>query len=366
MSVIVLGQRATVSRAVQDAVERTSEKAVTISSLGSLIEAIGALRPRCVLADAQIDLREATRILRARAETCGTPLIALVEQASDRALVPFLALGVDDVVRIHDGPGITRRVAALSSFDPAARTEVFQGRCLLAHEDPVRRSVLGRLLRQAGFDVHFAGNAQDLCRGDTDLSCKLVVVSDRMLPSGQMSDCPLLAHAIARGTPVVALVSAPNPAELRGVQLVREDAPADDLLFVINELLRPRALIDGRASRRLLFATACAFRPASEVDARIGLTYNLSREGLYVRTFDAPPRGTEVWLELRLPHSVRLCHLRADVIWARSLATGALGAAPPGFGVRLRPEDCPPLDHVAYLAHYAALLAQSSEPGRLV
>ena len=68
-------------------------------------------------------------------------------------------------------------------------------------------------------------------------------------------------------------------------------------MFVVNELLRPRELLESRASRRMLYATLTSFRAAGEFECRSGLTYNISREGLYVRTFDSPPDKSKVWLK---------------------------------------------------------------------
>jgi hypothetical protein len=93
----------------------------------------------------------------------------------------------------------------------------------------------------------------------------------------------------------------------------------------------------------------------------MGLTYNVSREGLYVRTFDVPSNKGIAWLELRPPGSSKAVHLRGDIMWTRTLATGARGAAPPGFGIRLAPEQCPPNDNHAYTERYDLLLNMVSD-----
>jgi hypothetical protein len=76
-----------------------------------------------------------------------------------------------------------------------------------------------------------------------------------------------------------------------------------------------------------------------------------------VRTFDAPPTKGQAWLELRPPGAARACHVRGDIMWTRTLATGARGAAPPGFGVRLSPEICPPADNAVYVEQYDRMLS---------
>jgi hypothetical protein len=86
-----------------------------------------------------------------------------------------------------------------------------------------------------------------------------------------------------------------------------------------------------------------------------GLTHNVSREGLFIRSLDAPKPGTAVWIELRAPESPHVVHLRGAVVWRRE--PGAIGATPFGFGMRLAPAGCPPEDHAVYVAGYDALNA---------
>jgi hypothetical protein len=96
----------------------------------------------------------------------------------------------------------------------------------------------------------------------------------------------------------------------------------------------------------------CAFRVAGEASASIGLTYNISREGMYVRSFDVPPQSSRLWIELCAPGTRQVCHLRGRMMWSRTLSTGARGAVPPGFGVRLELDQCPPEDRDLYVAGY--------------
>jgi uncharacterized protein (TIGR02266 family) len=130
-------------------------------------------------------------------------------------------------------------------------------------------------------------------------------------------------------------------------------APPDHLLFLANELLRP-GVKDLRASERVLFGAICAFRPAGAMEPVHGLSYNLSREGLYVRTLDPPSRGTSLWLEMRPPHSRDAVHLRGTVAWSKGLDRPG-GVVPPGFGIRLEQDRCPSADLCAYRDGYDAL-----------
>ncbi|MDB4972395.1 MAG: hypothetical protein JWN48_736 [Myxococcaceae bacterium] len=360
MTVLVVGQRlGDRERSVREALTRASVEVVFIPSIQLLRESLETYPTRCVLADSPHDVRDIARVLRSNASCFGVPLIALAEHISDRIMLELHAIGADDVVAIHDLGGLTRRLAALASFDPKARTALFQGSCLLAHGDPHRRQLFGRVLRQAGFDVSFAGSMQEALAVAERSPPKVLVVSNTLPPEGGRQALARLSEHWVGDMPAVLLASGRQSGSMspHGWTVVPEEAPPDDLLFVVNELLRPRELLESRASRRLLYATLVSFRAAGELESRLGLTYNISREGLYVRTFDAPPTKGQAWLELRPPGAARACHVRGDIMWTRTLATGARGAAPPGFGVRLSAELCPPQDNAYYVEQYDRMLA---------
>jgi CheY-like chemotaxis protein len=364
MTVLVVGHRlGSRERGIRDAIERAADDAIFMSSFSSLAEVIATETPRCVVADSLSEIRDINRVLRGNASCFGVPLIAMSDQISDRVMLELHALGADDVVAMHELGGLTRRLAALSTFDPAARTALFQGSCLLAHPDPYRRQVFGRVLRQAGFDVSFAASGDEALGVAERSPPKVLVVSDTLPPGGGRRALARLSEDWVGPMPAVLLTTGRQSGSLTQHQwpVVPEDAPPDDLLFVVNELLRPRELLESRASRRLLYATMCSFRAAGEIEVRMGLTYNVSREGLYVRTFDVPSNKGIAWLELRPPGSSKAVHLRGDIMWTRTLATGARGAAPPGFGIRLAPEQCPPNDNHAYTERYDLLLNMVSD-----
>jgi len=364
MTVLVVGDRlGSRERGIRDAIERAADDAIFMSTTNSLAEVLASETPRCVVADSLSEVREINRVLRGNAACFGVPLIVMSDQISDRVMLEKHALGADDVVAMHELGGLTRRLAALSTFDPTARTALFQGSCLLAHPDQYRRQVFGRVLRQAGFDVSFAASGDEALGVAERSPPKVLVVSDTLPPGGGRRALSRLSEDWVGPMPAVLLTTGRQSGSLTHHQwpIVPEDAPPDDLLFVVNELLRPRELLESRASRRLLYATMCSFRAAGDIEVRMGLTYNVSREGLYVRTFDVPNTKGVAWLELRPPGSTKACHLRGEIMWTRTLATGARGAAPPGFGVRLLPDQCPPLDNAAYIERYDLLLGMMSD-----
>lgn len=291
--------------------------------------------------------------LRGRASLFGVPVVVFVPVASDGAFNEAHALGADDALIETEFGGVTRRLANLEGFDPRVRPPADRGKAFVAHPDDKRRRILGRILRMSGMDVSFAADGDELAglaqRGDD----ALYVVSADLPPAG-----PHGVIAARPEVPMIVLAPERAKAELRAelggyrVALGSEGAPPDHLLFLANELLRPE-VSNVRASTRILHGAICAFRPAGSLEPVYGLTYNISREGLYVRTLDPPPAGSDLWFEMRPPNRRTAVHLRGKVVWTRRL--GQASAVPPGFGMRIAASQCPPGDLAAYQAAYDAL-----------
>jgi hypothetical protein len=131
--------------------------------------------------------------------------------------------------------------------------------------------------------------------------------------------------------------------------VVSRNAPPEDALFLLNDQLRT-ASADGRESARLLHATVARFRAAGASRVRHGVTYNLSTEGVFVRTGLPPSRGSLVWLELRPHGDDTMVHLECQVIWTRPFGASQGASAPAGFGVHI--EAMTPRDRDRWLAGY--------------
>ncbi|HJL16548.1 MAG TPA: PilZ domain-containing protein [Sandaracinaceae bacterium LLY-WYZ-13_1] len=320
--------------------------------------------PHLVLVDAaMIELEPLMAWIRGQGRLFGAMVVAVVPAPSDHAFSEVVAAGCDDVVLQGDLGALTRRAAVLHDYDATARPPATQGKAIVAHPSVHRRRVLGRTLRLAGFDVAFAEREEEVERHcEDDATPALVVAAESLPPSGGLR--AVIAARQTSGQASLPSVVVGTERELREmgptdelnrVAVVDEQAPPDNLLFVANELLRP-GVRNLRASQRVLWDALCAFRPAGQLHPVLGLTYNLSREGLYVRTLDPPPRGSDLWFELRPPESGEAVHLRGTVVWVRSVQNGPGGAAPPGFGVRIDAEACPPADLARYRECYEGLL----------
>jgi len=286
------------------------------------------------------------------------PVIGIAATPTDSAFREAHAMGVDDVIVRGDEGAVTRRLANLGGLDLDHRVPVTQGRALIVQPEEMHRRVLGRILRQAGFDPVFAEGGEDIAAAGQE-SIRIAVVSEQV-QSGVVDEAiaQLRSADGAEDMPVVMIGQATNDLLTRAKEIgksavIEPSAPADNLLFVANELLRSD-LTNLRASHRILYGAICAFRAAGELHPIYGLTYNLSREGLFVRTLDPPSSGSTVWLEMRPMGTPAAVHLRAEVTWCRGLHSPG-GATPPGFGMKLLPQACPPGDLAEYHDAYEEL-----------
>ncbi len=313
--------------------------------------------PRCVFVSHEGNLEALVSRLRERASLLTVPVIAVVPHASEALYRGAFACGADDALVSGDRGGITRRLANMLAYKPREPSNVpSQGIALVASPDIGMRRTLGQTLRRAGFDVAYASEARDLVHlARSAAALSLVVATEEFPPLG--ADAAIRAVRLAARKPELpALVVPANSSEARSSGAKLPFDANGKLLQFADDAARGNAT-DLRASSRLAYPTICAFRPAGVMQPTYGLSHNISREGLFLRTLDAPKPGTEVWIELRAPESISMVHLRGNVIWRRE--PGAVGATPFGFGVRLDAAACASRDLTDFALGYEALRTQS-------
>ncbi|MEM6957979.1 MAG: PilZ domain-containing protein [Myxococcota bacterium] len=305
--------------------------------------------PRAVFIEQSQDVAGFVAWMRGQGALFNVPIIAVVPAAAEQRFVSAHRAGADDAIVDADDGGITRRLANLAEFDPAARPETRDACVIVGPES--RRRIVGRIMRQAGFELRFAQDDDEVRRQAEGAT---------MIIAEGVEDAAWL-HSAERPSTIL-LVDDERLSALRGCyercSVGDRLAPPDHLLFQTNELLRPD-VSNVRASKRVLHSALCTFRPSGTLEPAYGLTYNFSREGLYVRTLDPPARGQSLWLELRPPFQRDAVHLRGEVVWATG-PTRPGGTTPPGFGLRLLEEACPPCDLKVFRAGYEELVESES------
>lgn len=287
-----------------------------------------------------------------------TPVIALVTYASHAGYREAYSQGADDIVERGDLGGLTRRLANLSERPLGARPPANQGLAVVGFPDIPRRRILGRTLRQAGFEVVYAQDARELLRAVQDQPPPTLLVLHPDFPPCGAEPALTAARAVLERPDLPVLLLCAHGGAHAGVQELSDSEQAGRLLFFAEEALRGHGK-NLRASHRLLHHALCSFREAGSMAPVYGLTHNVSRQGLYVRTLDPPRPGSVVWLELRAPGAdSTLVHLRGTVMWRREPRVMG-GAAPPGFGMRIEAEVCPAQDLRVYEQGYDQLLQRT-------
>lgn len=347
-------------KAAVRAADRGGCVAQVVATVAEAREALADHAPQAVFIDHKQNISKFVAWVRGQAHLFTVPVIVMVPAADETRFHVAHCAGADDAIVNTDLGAITRRLANLSEFDPARRPEVTQGECLIASADEGRRRVLGRIVRQAGFDVLFAMDTGELEARASKVS---LIVAESELPT----DRPESEFAWVREKQnVPAIILAPE-AEVSSLHMRLAhhrcavgpvSQPPDHLLFQANELLRPD-VSNIRASRRVLHGAICTFRPAGSLEPAFALTYNWSREGLYVRTLDPPSRGQDLWLEVRLPFRREAAHVRGKVVWATGPHRPG-GTTPPGFGLKILAADSPPGDLTQYRQAYEELVGSTA------
>jgi DNA-binding response OmpR family regulator len=316
-------------------------------------------QPVAMLIDTRsVDPQSVAIQVRAAALRARLPVLALSDELGDLSFADAFSWGADDVVRAGSERALTARLRRLPRAEPG---EPWNGRglALVAEPDPVRRVVLARVLRNAGYTITFAVEARDTEEFAGRPEFTLVVLNGELCSDLRA----IVESARQKGNQATWIVAcAPRKLrecrnELNGLERVTPVdgfAPPENILFVANEL-NAGARANLRETPRLLYGTTCAFRPAGRAEDEVGYTYNISASGMYLRTL-APPEEEVVWLELCPPRSERRVRLVAHLAWQRSLGTEGTATAPPGFGVRI--VDGARADLEAWQAGYKAVAGE--------
>lgn len=328
---------------------------VSLLSCPSISTALARLRngkgTLGVVVAPQVELAKLVDAVREEAELFTVPIVAYVQRPSADGFRDAYLAGADDVLIASDPGGLTRRFANLEQGHSDSRPAVTQGLAVIASQHQAARRRLGRALRQVGFDVAYAADLEEvqklLARGDQPL---LVVATGE--PPARVATDPSETGAVGRiGELPVLFLGLDEQQGLRNSSEQIVDATGR-MLFFADERTKAR-FKDRRASARKLYSSVCSFREPGSVLPTFAITYNVSREGIYVRTLDPPRPQSMVWVELQAPTSGAPVHLRAQVVWQR-LPSGR-GIMPPGCGLRLDTVECPPGDLERYHKGYELL-----------
>jgi DNA-binding response OmpR family regulator len=273
---------------------------------------------------------------RSSARHARLPMIALSREMGDLCFSDAFSWGADDVLPLASTRPLLTRLRTLPREMGTLPTSA-RGTALVAESDKTRRTVVGRVLRNAGYSVMFAVTKEDAARFALQEDIALAVLNAELA-----DDYPItIAAARDAGSKANFIVCA-NPRDLKsvraaldgsaGVGVIDAFAPPENVLFASNEL--KGGAVNNRRSPRILYGTTVAFRGAGREKDDFGFSYNMSEGGLYVRTL-APPEDDEVWVEMCPPRSERRVRLVGKVAWRRRFNYNENATVPPGFGLSI-------------------------------
>jgi hypothetical protein len=292
--------------------------------------------------------------IRDEADLFSIPVLVLLSRLSTEAYRDAYLAGADDVVIAADIGGFTRRLANLLQHANSARPAATLGRAVVASLSEESRRRLGRTLRQVGFEVSYASSIDEVIANAQAGQKPAFAVVAGEAPDGALPCTTGLRNvATIVGIPTLFLTGGDSQLDKQA-----DDQIADvtgKLLFFADEQAKA-TFKDRRASARKLYSSICSFRAVGALQPTYGVTHNLSLEGMYVRTLDAPRPQSSLWIELHAPMNGTPLHLRAHAVWQRLPGAGE-GVLPPGFGLRIDAEQCPPGDIKALADGYEALRA---------
>jgi len=273
---------------------------------------------------------------RSSARHARLPMIALARDMGDLSFSDAFSWGADDVLPMSGTRPLLTRLRTLPRDLPALPTSG-RGTALVAESDQTRRTVVGRVLRNAGYSVMFAVTREDAATFARTEQLALAILNAELADDYLQT----IENARAAGSTANFIVCA-APRDLKavrgaldgitGVGVMDAFAPPENVLFASNEL--KGGAVNNRRSPRILYGTTVAFRGAGREKDDYGFSYNMSEGGLYVRTL-APPEDDEVWVELCPPRSERRVRVVGKVAWRRRFNHNENATVPPGFGLSI-------------------------------
>jgi DNA-binding response OmpR family regulator len=308
--------------------------------------------PGCLLLDGQSPrLDKIIAKVRGKSQLISVPVIALVNAPDELWIEQYFGWGGDDIVDQDAGASLLDRLKAASKELPKS---VLGRRVLLADPEPNRVSSFSRAFTLAGFEVKTVADRKAL-EAALKLSEPAVVVVNAVL-----GDVPALVAQSRATRPRTGWVVLAPRRELEPLQQALLSQPRAvtlgltsspwHVLYRANEVIRVTGA-ERRAEPRRLVGSSVLFRAAGGDDDDIGVCYNVSTRGMFLRTH-APLAADRVWIEWRVPHDKTRLRVEGRVAWRYAGESDGLRPSTPfGFGV----------EFVDYLGNALSLLERAMD-----
>lgn len=305
---------------------------------------------RCVYRDAPLALVvqiaaagafDVVSAVRAEPRLRPLPVLGAARAPCDADFGRIYELGGDDVIATYSTSSLERRFRALRREPPPRARAAPVSRALLVSTSDRWRSSMARVLANVGIDAECVSGPNDALRAIASSRYRVIVTTDDVEPTRAVD---LARSARDRGCDAPWIIATrrrqPNDRMIEACEEIPRLAfldvfgPPENVLFVANALASPR-VVDQRASRRLLLGTPVAFRVAGDREDDVGYSYEISAEGMFVRTLAPLEPDERAWLEVVPPGRTRAVRLLARVVWRRTFGPIDDATVPPGFGAEI-------------------------------
>lgn len=288
------------------------------------------------------------------------PIIAVVEDPWSNEVDNAFSVGVDDYVSLGNLDQLQLKLQALRLRGNAPPPDL-SSVVVLADPDRGRRKNLARVLRRLGMDVFFARKYGDFPPPE---KVRLVVSHCGLPPEGWSRSRDAFREDSGREVPWVTL-GTPDELEMARELGVGEPrlrffnlrSDPNQLILLANELLKS-PLVTKRKSERFAYGAPLSFDIPNSWQQVWSYILNISLGGLFIRTLNPPPMGTEVEMEFPPPFSQERVRVRSKVAWRQE--PGCPSGLPSGVGVtfnKFRSKN----DQLLLQAGYEKLAAMSPE-----
>lgn len=310
-------------------IERARDLPETLAS-----ESLAAL----IIGSETSDLGKLMISLRLDEALASVPTILYMSTLDAKQLKSAYRQGVDDYLIDGAKEQFTALMATLKNENPWSTGAAPAGRIILAHHDRMERVKLSRVLRRNGFDVFFVSSMEELENALEEEMPRAVVTSSQLPgPSiGEIVD----AHG-GETLPLVLLTSDDPEKRLPAsvlnrpkTALLESGSDVSGLTFIINELCAPQRPKGFRKSARLLYGTPVSFVHGDGETAFYGFTYNISIDGVYIRTLTPLPVPSRMDISFKPPFGTRRIIANAQVAWVKLFGQEDGPISPPGMGVQ--------------------------------
>ncbi|MFO0627660.1 MAG: PilZ domain-containing protein [Polyangiales bacterium] len=266
---------------------------------------------------------------------CDLPVFALTHDAQLASLSRVLNWGVDDA--LAPAPRASLEALLTLSTQSAPGDAAAVATVAFARED--QRLLRAGVLRAQGHRSLFCASYDELRWCVDDPTPQFFVVGADLL-RGPAGLAAVRALDVARRPWVLVApeseVDAWQSVCDDGTVVVSDAAPISDAALRALQV-KASAARDVRTTPRLHHVSVVHY--TTDAGTTPGLSFNVARDGLYVRAAAPPPRGASLQLELTPPGSHATVRLEGVVAWSKPFGGRAFASSPPGFGVAIAGGD---------------------------